>query len=313
MSNPIRLTRSALLTRIIPASIFLLLTLFPKIINYQENNNISLDVISKIELSWIVLAIVLLLFLGEIINYIRMIYYYVPRKFRKLVYEYTEDPTALTRRTRAWLYLLHKMDILIKYCKYILSLFIGNDIMEESAKIVKKVLMRITNKKFDIDGEHDRDRWQIKDSSEGDTTGERIRLKQLLFKYPNKSYDDSSGVSDIERLIKNSGLNEQDFSDSKQLYAILLNKTSNSQEKTSDLKNIFVLYKNIYCSLILAIVVTILYRIYYLGNEAVGALLLFFLITLSYYFLILLNLLEDIDSKYTKQMLLQYRVESIND
>lgn len=294
MANPVSINRTSLLTRITPGAFFLFVVFSPDIFNSIYKNETIIE-LSKLNPSNIAIFLVLSLLIGEVINYIRISYYFIPQEFRTLVYKESNNIIALTRRKRTRKYIYdNSIEFYDELCVYLskiynqrLQKFVNDRIIEFSDEISPE--QEATEKKEKSDIKHQ--------SSKND----RVGITDVFIKFPEKPYEEVSGEKTITDIKKRNNL-PQEFSDAKKLYHLLLkdvNRTEN--QKTSDMKDIFVFNKNITISFWSGVLASLFYH-YTIEN-------LFTLTVLVLPFLFITKTMENVDKKYTRHILLEYDIE----
>lgn len=142
MANPVSINRTSLLTRITPGAFFLFVVFSPDIFNSIYKNETIIE-LSKLNPSNIAIFLLLSLLIGEVINYIRISYYFIPQEFRTLVYKESNNIIALTRRKRTRKYIYdNSIEFYDELCVYLskiynqrLQKFVNDRIIEFSDEI----------------------------------------------------------------------------------------------------------------------------------------------------------------------------------
>lgn len=132
-------------------------------------------------------------------------------------------------------------------------------------------------------------------------------IRDIIFKYPTKSYNETVGISILSDIKENNDFPEN-FSDSKYLYTLILTDVSQTQtQKGITMRKMQSFYKNLSISYKYLVPLSFLFHLVFvpdLVNVLVISVFFFFGVIWPYF--TIFELIEDLDSKYTRHILLEY-------
>lgn len=138
---------------------------------------------------------------------------------------------------------------------------------------------------------------------------DEVSIADIFIKFPEKPYVEVSGEKTIADVKERNNL-PQEFSDAKKIYHLLLKNINEAEnQKTSDMKNIFIFNKNITIPFWAGVLASLFY------HYTVENLLILTVLIMSVFVILILPILffakimENVDKKYTRQILLEYDVK----
>lgn len=302
MANPVSINRASLLTRITPGAFFLFVTFSPDIFVSIYEGDASIHIF-QLNPSNIALFLILSLLIGEVINYIRISYYFVPQEFRTLVYKESNNIIALTRRKRLRKYINdNSIELYNRISAYLSKVYDQRLQTFVKSRIIKfshggSAEQGSTYEKEGIDTRH-----QIYKNDE-------VSIADIFIKFPEKPYAEVSGEKTIADVKERNNL-PQEFSDAKKIYHLLIKNINEAEnQKTSDMKNIFIFNKNITISFWAGVLASLFYHYTVENLLILTVLIMFVFVILILPILFFAKIMENVDKKYTRQILLEYDVK----